>query len=170
MPRAKIAGEGLPNDAHFEVQYDEGAAVGYRWYAKQGKDPLFPFGHGMSYTTFAQSKLAARVEGGELKVTFSVRNSGKRRGKSVAQVYVSPQAGGWESPQRLGAFGKVELAPGASEQLTLTVDPRLLANYEAERQAFRIAPGSYRVTLATSARDAGQSVSVKLPERIISAK
>ena len=132
-----------------------------------------PFGHGLSYTSFAQTKLAAHVDGGELKVTFSVRNTGKRPGKSVAQIYVSPEAGGWEAPQRLGAFGKVELAPGASEQLTLTVEPRLLANYEPERQAFRIAAGRYRVSLAPSApapRGAVQSVTVTLPERILSSK
>jgi beta-glucosidase len=170
LPRAKPAGEGLPNDARFEVRYDEGAAVGYRWYAKKGHSPLFPFGHGLSYTTFAQSKLRARVDGGELQVSFTVRNSGKSAGKSVAQVYVSPAAGGWESPERLGAFGKVELAPGTSQELTLSIDPRLLANYEPERGAFRIAPGAYRVTLKSSARDIGETVSVTLAERVIAHK
>ncbi len=107
------------------------------------------------------------MDGGELKVTFVVRNTGKRPGKSVAQVYVSPVAGGWEAPRRLGAFGKVELPPGASRELTLTVDPRLLASYETERHAFRIAPGAYRITLASSAHDAGQTVNVNLAERVI---
>jgi len=170
LPRTKPAGGDVANDAQFDVHYDEGAAVGYRWYAKKGQSPLFPFGHGLSYTTFTQSKLAARVEGGELKVRFTVRNSGKLAGKSVAQIYVSPAAGGWESPQRLGAFSKVELAPGASQELTVTIDPRLLANYEPKRRAFRIAPGAYRVTLATSARDVGQTVSVSLAERVIPSK
>jgi beta-glucosidase len=174
LPRAKTAGQDLPDGAHFDVQYDEGAAVGYRWYAKKGLQPLFPFGHGLSYTSFSQDKLAARVEGAELKVTFWVRNTGNRPGKSVAQIYVSPEAGGWEAPERLGAFAKVELAAGASEQLTLTVEPRVLASYEAQRQAFRIAPGAYRVTLASSAavgaRAAGQTVTVTLPERIIAPK
>ncbi|MEI9952466.1 MAG: glycoside hydrolase family 3 C-terminal domain-containing protein [Pseudomonadota bacterium] len=170
LPRAQIAGEDMPKDAHFDVRYDEGAAVGYRWYAKKGRDPLFPFGHGLSYTSFTQNKLAARMDDGELKVSFTVRNTGKRPGKSVAQIYVSPEAGGWESPRRLGAFAKVELAPGASQQLTLIVDPRLLANYELERRAFHIAPGAYRVTLAPSAHDAGQTVSVSLPERLIPAQ
>ena len=170
LPRAKTAGEGLPSDAHFDVRYDEGAAVGYRWYAKKALVPLFPFGHGLSYTTFDQSKLAARGDGGELKVSFTVRNTGKRPGKSVAQIYVSPEAGGWEAPRRLGAFAKVELAPGASQQLTVTVEPRLLANWEAARGAFRIAAGAYRVSLAPTARDAGQSVTVTLAERVIAPK
>jgi len=170
LPRPKPAGESLPDGTQFDVHYDEGAAVGYRWYAKKGLVPLFPFGHGLSYTTFSQSKLAAHVDGGELKVTFAVHNTGKQPGKSVAQVYVSPEAGGWESPRRLGAFGKVDLAPGASQELTLTVDPRLLANYEPKRRAFRIAPGVYRVTLAATAHDVGQSVTVTLPERVIAPK
>jgi beta-glucosidase len=170
LPRATTPGEGVANDAHFDVRYDEGAAVGYRWYGKKGKVPLFPFGHGLSYTTFSQDKLAARVEGEELKVSFTVRNTGERAGKSVAQIYVSPAAGGWEAPRRLGAFGKVELAPGASRELTLTVDPRLLANYEPGRGAFRVAPGAYRVSIAPNAREAGQSVTVTLAERIIAPK
>ncbi|HYP78170.1 MAG TPA: beta-glucosidase [Polyangiaceae bacterium] len=170
LPRPKTTAPTGPEGTHFDVRYDEGAAVGYRWFAKKGFEPAFAFGHGLSYTTFAQSKLAARVEQGELKVSFTISNTGKRVGKSVAQVYVSPAAGGWESPKRLGAFAKVELAPGASEALEVTVDPRLLANYEPQRKAFRIAPGAYRITLANSARDAGQSVSVTLPERVIAPK
>ncbi|HEY0467460.1 MAG TPA: glycoside hydrolase family 3 C-terminal domain-containing protein, partial [Polyangiaceae bacterium] len=170
LPRAKIVGEGTPEGAHFEVRYDEGAAVGYRWYEKKGLEPRFAFGHGLSYTTFAQNRLSARVDNGALKVNFFVRNTGTRPGKSVAQIYVSPEAGGWESPKRLGAFRKVELAPGASQEVMLTVDSRLLANYEPGRQAFLIAAGRYRVTLASSARDAGQSVTVALAERVIAPK
>jgi beta-glucosidase len=167
LPRTQTAGEGVPDGTRFELHYDEGAAIGYRRYTKKGLVPRFPFGHGLSYTTFVESKLSARVDNGELKVSFAVRNTGKRSGKSVAQIYVSPEAGGWEGPKRLGAFGKVELAPGASQELTLSVDPRLLANYEPARQAFRVAPGKYRVTLAANAHDAGQSVTVTLPERVI---
>ena len=170
LPRAKIAGDAIAAPAHFDVRYDEGAAVGYRWYAKKGLEPLFPFGHGLSYTTFSQDKLKASVEGGELKVSFTVRNTGKVAGKTVAQVYVSPTAGGWEAPLRLGAFSKVELAPGAAQDVTVTVDPRLLAMYEPAHHAFRVAPGAYRVTLANSARDAGKSVNVSLAERVIPTK
>lgn len=164
LPRAKIAGEGLPKEQAVEVHYDEGAAVGYRWYDKQGFEPLFPFGHGLSYTSFARDQLAARVDRGELQVSFRVRNTGPA-GKDVALVFVAPVAGGWEAPKRLGAFAKVDLAPGASEDVTVTVDPRLLAVFDAERRGFRIVPGAYRVTLASSARDPGQSVTISLPER-----
>jgi beta-glucosidase len=169
LPRATIAGAGLPKDQVFDVHYDEGAAVGYRWYDKKGFNPRFAFGHGLSFTSFVQDSLAAQVDKGELTVSFRVRNTGTRAGRDVAQVYVAPVLGGWEAPKRLGAFAKVELLPNASQVVTLTVDPRLLAVWDAARGGFRIAPGAYRVTLATSARDQGQSVSVTLPERMLPA-
>jgi beta-glucosidase len=167
LPRAAIVGEGLPKGEGFDVSYDEGAAVGYRWFDKRGYVPLFPFGFGLAYTSFAYDGLAARVDGGDLKVSFRVRNTGARAGKDVAQVYVSPVAGGWEAPKRLGAFAKVDLAPGAAQEETVTVDPRLLAMWETDRGGFRIAAGDYVVTLATSARDPGTHVTVSLSERVL---
>jgi beta-glucosidase len=167
LPRPKPVGEGLPKGQLFDVVYDEGAAVGYRWYDKKGFGPLLPFGWGLTYTSFAHDRLVARLEGGELEVTFRVRNIGPRPGKDVAQVYVSPVGGGWEAPKRLGAFAKVDLAPGATQEVTVTVDPRLLAVWDTARGGFRIAPGAYRVTLASSARDAGQGVTLALPERVL---
>jgi beta-glucosidase len=165
LPRPRIAGAGLPKDQPFDVSYDEGAAVGYRWYDARKLEPLLPFGHGLSYTSFATSDVRARVVDDELKVVFRVVNSGPRAGKHVAQVYVSPRAGGWEAPKRLGAFTKVELAVGASAEPTLGVDPRLLAVYDTARHGWHIASGDYTVTVAISARDAGQSVTIRLPER-----
>jgi beta-glucosidase len=167
LPRAAIAGTGASADNVVEVRYDEGAAVGYRWYDRRGIEPQFPFGHGLSYTSFARAGLSARVEQDELSVSFRVRNTGARAGKDVAQIYVSPVAGGWECPKRLGAFAKVELAPGAERTVTVMVDPRLLSVWDAARGGFRIAPGEYRVTLASSARDAGQTVTVALKERAL---
>jgi beta-glucosidase len=165
LPRAQITGTDLPKDQHFDVNYSEGAAVGYRWYDQQKLEPLFAFGHGKSYTTFAQRDLTARVVGEELEVAFRVENKGKRAGKQVAQIYVSPRAGGWEAPKRLGAFTKMELAAGASSQATLRVDPRLLAVFDVARNAWHVTAGDYTVTLAESARDLGTSVNVRLAER-----
>jgi beta-glucosidase len=169
LPRPAIVGLGLPRGEHFELHYEEGAAVGYRWYDRQGLDPLFAFGHGLSYTRFTHEGLAARSEAGELSVRFQVRNTGTRAGKEVTQVFVSPVAGGWEAPRRLGAFSKVELAPGAEQQLEVRVDPRLLAVWDSERHAFRIAPGEYQVSLARSAREREQTTTIMLPERILPA-
>ena len=165
LPRPQIAGTGAPADQPFDVTYGEGAAVGYRWYDKQKLEPLLPFGHGLSYTQFTPSNLAAQLVADELNVSFRVANTGKRAGKHVAQIYVSPAAGGWEAPKRLGAFAKLDLAPGASAEQTVRIDPRLLATYETARHAWHIAAGDYTVTLAASARDAGQSVTIRLPER-----
>lgn len=168
LPRPQIVGEGLPPEQRFDVTLHEGAAVGYRWYDRNQLEPLLPFGHGLSYTRFAQSELSARVVERELEVSFRVENTGGRAGKHVAQIYVSPGAGaGWEAPKRLGAFAKVELDPGAASRCTLRVDPRLLATYEPARRAFHVAAGEYEVSLATSATTTTQSVKVRLPERYL---
>jgi beta-glucosidase len=165
LPRPRIAGENLKQDEPFDVSFDEGAAVGYRWYDAKRHEPAFPFGHGLSYTRFQQGKLSARLIQDELHVIFNVSNVGERAGKHVAQVYVSPKAGGWEAPKRLGAFAKVELAAGENAERSLRVDSRLLAVYDTTRHAWHVNAGEYVVTLATSARDSGSSVTVKLPER-----
>jgi beta-glucosidase len=165
LPRPAIVGLGSPRGERFEVHYDEGAAVGYRWYEKRGLDPLFAFGHGLSYTRFTHQSLTARVEADELWVRFQVRNTGTRAGKDVAQIFVSPVAGGWEAPRRLGAFAKVDLAAGAVRDLDVRVDPRLLAVWDNERHAFRITAGEYQVTLARSARESEQTTTVTLTER-----
>ena len=109
--------------------------------------------------------MSARLVGEELEASFRVTNTGARAGKHVALVFVAPVAGGWEAPKRLGAFTKVELAAGAASEQSVRVDPRLLAMYDSARHAWHVAAGDYTVTLATSARDAGTSVKVRLPER-----
>jgi beta-glucosidase len=169
LPRAKIEGVGATPDIVFDVHYDEGAAVGYRWFDKQRAEPLFPFGLGLSYTTFARRALSAKVENGELHVHFRVKNGGTRPGSDVAQVYVAPVGGGWESPKHLGAFAKTELAPGATRDVDVVVEPRLLAQWDSARAGFHVAAGKYRVTLASSARDSGQSVTVALEDRVLPA-
>ncbi len=169
LPRPKIVGDGLPKDQPFDVHYDEGAAVGYRYYDAKHLEPALPFGAGLSYTKFTRGGLSAKLEGAELRVSFHVQNTGARAGKDVALVFVSPVAGGWEAPKRLGAFAKRELSPSASADVSLTVDPRLLATFDVKAHAFRIAKGTYRVTLASTARDPGQSVTIALPERTLPA-
>lgn len=170
LPRPAIVGLGTPRGQRFDVRYDEGAAVGYRWYDAKGLEPLFAFGHGSSYTRFAHEALAARTEGGELEVSFRVRNTGAIAGKDVAQIYVAPTSVAWEAPKRLGAFAKVELAAGEAKDVQVKVDPRLLAVWHEQRGGFFVAAGDYTVTLARSAADKeGQSVRVTLAERSIAA-
>jgi beta-glucosidase len=167
-----LVGQGLPNETPAKLIYDEGAAVGYKWYDAKGLTPLFPFGYGLSYTSFTLSGLTAQPDGRAIKVAFSIRNTGKRAGKGVAQVYVAPadwQKAGWDAPRRLGAFAKADLKPGKSATLELTVDPRLLATYEAAGNQWHIRAGNYRVVLGQSSDDQMQSVTVTMPDSVWSA-
>jgi len=147
------------------VRYTEGATVGYKWFDARGLEPLFPFGHGLSYTTFAYDGLAAELQGQDLVASFGVRNTGRRAGLDVAQVYVSPQAGGWEAPRRLGGWKKVSLQPGETVRVSVRVDPRLLAVFKAAEGGWRIAPGVYKVEVGASSRDLKLAATVELAER-----
>jgi beta-glucosidase len=167
LAHREIAGLGLPNETPAHVTYDEGAAIGYKWYDRQGLTPLFPFGYGLSYTRFALSGLSAHNDGDKVDVTFSIRNVGKRQGKGVAEVYVAPadwRKAGWEAPKRLGAFAKADLKPGQSRTITLTIDPRLLATYEAAGDNWHVAGGDYRLMLGDSSEALTQSVDVQVPD------
>ncbi|MQA36654.1 beta-glucosidase family protein [Rugamonas aquatica] len=166
LPRPVIDGDARTKDENIiekvVTDYDiEGAAVGYKWFDLKGHKPLFPFGYGLSYTSFAYSDLSARAAGNGVEVSFTTRNTGKRDGKAVGQVYVSPVAGGWEAPKRLGGWDKVELKPGASGKSTLRIDPRLLGMYDSASKTWKIAAGDYVVTLAESA-GAAPAASVRL--------
>ena len=165
MSRPALAEKDAQGKPTLEVNYQEGAAVGYKWMDAKKLQPLFPFGFGLSYSNFGYSDLAVRTEAQELVVSFKVRNLGKREGKDVPQVYVSPIAGGWEAPKRLGAWRKVALQPGATETIELRVDPRLLAIYSTAINGWRIAPGSYKVMVGGSAADLKLESTVQMAER-----
>ncbi|RZL59199.1 MAG: glycoside hydrolase family 3 protein [Sphingomonas sp.] len=133
----------------FPADYVEGADVGYRWYEKKGLTPLFRFGHGLSYTSFAYRNPVV-AGGARLTVTFDVVNTGQRAGADVPQMYVAREDGG--APMRLAAFTRVTLKPGETRRVTLTAEPRIVADYDTKLPGWRIAAGRYRVALA---RDAG---------------
>jgi beta-glucosidase len=167
-----IAGIGLPNETPAAVTYDEGAAIGYKWYDLKGYKPLWAFGHGLSYTSFALSGLAAQPDGKAIHVSFTIRNSGKRAGKGVAQVYVAPadwQKAGWEAPRRLGAFAKADLKPGQSKAIDVSIDPRLFATYEAAGNNWHIRAGDYRLLLGQASDDQMQTLDVTLADSVWSA-
>jgi len=167
LPRAIVDGSLKKPEERFEVNYFEGAAVGYKWFELKNHQPLFPFGFGLSYTDFAYSDLKADIKNGQLSVSFSVKNTGALAGKDVAQVYVAPKSAKWEAPKRLGAFQKVDLKPGESTNVTLSVDPRLLAMYQSKDKTWKIAKGEYEVILAKSTAEPQTSVRVKLPARTL---
>ncbi len=146
-----------------DVTYTEGATVGYKWYDARGLEPLYPFGHGLSYTSFGYEALAAEVVDGRVTARFRVRNTGDVAGKDVAQLYVA--GSGWEAPKRLGGFAKVTLAPGAAEQVVLTIDPRLFATFDGATKEWYIAGGRYELLLGASSRDIRQRVTVMLPDQ-----
>jgi beta-glucosidase len=151
-----------------EVHYAEGATVGYKWFDAKKWQPLFPFGYGLTYSSFKYGNLQARVDGQDLVVKFDVRNTGKRAGKDVPQVYVSPAAAVWEAPKRLAGWRKVALDPGSSTAVELRIDPRLLAVFD-ESKGWQIAAGTYKVMLGSSAADLPLEVSVPLAARTLPA-
>jgi beta-glucosidase len=164
LPRAVRPG-GKSEEDVFTINYNEGAAVGYKWFDKNNLQPLFPFGHGLSYTTFTFGVPKATAKpNGVVTVDVPVRNSGPVRGMEVAQIYVSPAAGGWEAPKRLGGFQKVDLAPGKARTVRIAIDPRLLATFDESAHQWRISPGSYRVMVGASSRDIRRTAIVNLPE------
>ena len=163
LPRPVRPGSNSEMD-QFTLDYSEGAAVGYKWVERQKLQPLFPFGHGLSYTSFGYGPISATPAGnGGIRVRFTLRNTGKRRGMAVGQVYAAPAAGGWEAPKRLVGFAKVDLAPGQSKSVTVDVDPRLLANFDDSGRAWRVSGGSYKLMLGASSADLRGSTSVTLP-------
>lgn len=168
LPRPALDGDPKNESMRFDVDYStEGAAVGYKWFDLKGMKPLFPFGHGLSYTEFAYSDLKAEVVKGQLNVSFSIKNTGAVAGKDVAQVYVAPVKAKWEAPKRLGGFKKVDLKPGESTSVTLSVDPRLLAMYHSKDKTWHVEKGDYEVILAKSATEPQTSVKVRLPKQVL---
>ncbi len=132
------------------IDYVEGADVGYRWYEKKAQQPLFAFGHGLGYTSFAYRNAVA-TGGKALRVTFEVTNTGKRAGADVPQMYVGRD--GASTPMRLAGFTRVTLQPGETRRITLTAEPRIVADYDTRLPGWRIARGTYRIAVAHDARD-----------------
>lgn len=140
------------------ADYDiEGSDVGYRWFARTKAKPLFPFGHGLSYTTFESTGLKMRGLG----ASFTVRNTGKREGADVAQLYLVSRKG--EAKLRLAGFARVNLAAGAERTVRLTIDPRILADWKDGR--WTMPAGDYTFALGKDAATLSSPVSVKLPGR-----
>lgn len=134
----------------FDVNYSEGALVGYRWFAQRGLAPLFPFGHGLSYTAFAYANL--QLDGGKaLRVGFDVTNTGSVPGDAVPEIYLTSR--GDETLQRLIGFSRVSLKPGETRHVSMNVDPRLLADFDAAHGGWNVPAASYTVALGRSASD-----------------
>ena len=130
---------GLPA---FQVTYDEGVKVGYKWYDAQNKPVLFPFGYGLSYTTYSYSNLHVTL-GNNPHVSFTVTNTGNRAGAEIAEVYASLPAAAAEPPKRLVGWNKVTLNAGESKEVAVEIDPKYLSIFNVEQNGWQLLPGEY---------------------------
>ncbi len=140
--------------------YSEGLLVGYRWYDAQGITPLFPFGFGLSYTTFKVSNMSVTRNASGVEVHLTVKNTGGRTGSDVPQVYVSDPASTGEPPQALAGYEKVDLAPGQAKSVTITVSNRDFSYWSTSRRTWVTAPGCYTLRAGDS------SVNLPLTARV----
>ena len=165
---AGVSVDGIPT-----TNYSEGLQTGYRGYQAQGIEPLFPFGFGLSYTTFAISKLEVtpKVSDGKhaILVQFFVQNTGSTPGAEVPQVYMGLPPATGEPPTRLVAFNKVKLNPGEKTKVQVLIDPAAtnhpLATWDTESQNWTVAQGDYQVYVGNSSADvaAADSLTVRTP-------
>jgi beta-glucosidase len=144
-----IMAKGMPA---FQTTYDEKLKVGYKWYDAEKKPVLFPFGFGLSYTTYAYSGLTVKT-GETLAVSFTVKNTGKRAGTEIAQVYASLPDSAGEPPKRLIGWARVELAPGESKQVSIPVEQERLTIYDEGSDGWKLVPGNYNVLAGGSSQD-----------------
>lgn len=136
----------------FQINYDEALKVGYKWYDAEKKPVLFPFGFGLSYTTYAYSGLSV-TPGESTQVSFTLKNTGKRAGTEIAQIYVSlPDASG-EPPKRLVGWARVELRSGESKQVSVSVGRDRLTVYDEASDSWKLVPGTYVVRVGGSSQD-----------------
>ncbi len=132
----------------FNVHYNEGLLVGYKWYDAKHKPVLFPFGYGLSYTTYAYSNLSADPQ--VRSVSFTVKNTGARAGVEIAEVYASLPATANEPPKRLVGWSRVSLAPGQSKTVTVAIKPLYLSVYNSATDQWKEVPGTYTLRVGGS--------------------
>ncbi len=161
-PDEKVAGgEEEKPLSQFDLSYkSEGAKVGYKWFDAEHKEPLFPFGFGLSYTTFTESGLT--VDAAHKTATFTVKNTGQQAGTEVAQVYVALPAAAKEGYKRLVAWQRVPLAPGESKTITVPLDPLFMSVFDVQKDAFTLLPGEYTVMAGSSSRELPQKAMLKI--------
>jgi len=149
----KIA-PGLPA---FQVHYDEGLKVGYKWYDAEEKPVLFPFGFGLSYTTYSYGNLKVTPDSKDgttknVRLTFTVTNTGSRAGAEIAQAYVSMPAGALEPPKRLVGWNKLKLNPGESKEVTIDIEPLFLSVFDVSMNKWEMVPGTYTFMVGPSSQ------------------
>ena len=147
-PWKRIAA-GLPA---FQLTYDEGVKVGYKWYDAENKPVLFPFGYGLSYTTYSYSNLRVNA-GADPTVSFTVTNTGNRAGAEIAEVYAALPAAAQEPPKRLVGWSKISLNAGESKDVTVNVDQKFLSIFNVKKNEWELVPGEYTFMVGGSSQD-----------------
>ncbi|HEY6578467.1 MAG TPA: beta-glucosidase [Rhizomicrobium sp.] len=165
LPRPVLPGI----DAHggpFDIDYFEGADVGYRWFERKNLTPLFPFGYGLSYSRFHLANVQAQG-GATISVSADITNDGPVEGKETLQVYVAPPGEEADEMRRLVGWSKIDLKPGETRRIAIVADPRLLADFDVECPCWHIDGDDYTVRVGTSSAALGPDIPVKLDEREI---
>jgi beta-glucosidase len=140
----QATGNSATHPSTYAVHYDEGPEVGYKWFEAEHKQPLFPFGFGLSYTSYEYSHLS--VDSNARTVRFTVTNTGKRAGTEIAEVYAKlPQDAGESSYRRLAGWKRIALAPGQSQTVTVPIDSGVLKTFDEAKDSWSFAPGDYDV-------------------------
>ena len=156
------------NQTPFDAVYDEGLKVGYKWYDAEKKEPLFPFGFGLSYTTYSYSELKTTSDNG-LTVTFKVKNTGNRAGEETAQVYLTLPASTHEPPRRLVGWSKTALGPGEQKDVAVKVDPQMVSIFNPDKNSWEVVPGEYKVWVGRSSRNLPLSATIALGSEVAEA-
>ena len=155
---SKMESSGLPA---FQTTYDEGLKVGYKWYDAENKPVLFPFGYGLSYTTFSYSGLKVNPAS-PLSVTFTVKNTGTRAGAEIAEVYAALPKSAAEPPKRLVGWSKIQLNAGESKEVSVAVDPQFLSIFNTSKHGWELVPGEYGIMVGGSSQDLPLKSSISL--------
>ncbi|WP_033148189.1 glycosyl hydrolase [Prevotella sp. P6B1] len=162
-----MIGSKAPIPGHAYTNHEEDIYVGYRYFDSFGRDVAYPFGFGLSYTTFTFTKPVVKAKGKEaVEVSITVKNTGSVSGKEVAQVYVQAPNGKLEKPaQELKAFAKTrELQPGESQVLTMTIPVRMLASFDEAGSQWLTEAGTYTFRIGNSSRNIAATATLKLGE------
>jgi beta-glucosidase len=147
-----VNGETHPS-SRYSVTYSEGAKVGYKWFRSEHKPVLFPFGFGLSYTTYSYSGLRVEQEKDQATVRFTIKNTGKRSGTEITQVYAALPDSAEEAFRRLAGWQKIDLNPGESKTVSIAIDPLMLSIYDEQKSGWTLLPGNYRVFAGPSEAD-----------------
>jgi beta-glucosidase len=157
----KIAA-GLPA---FQTTYDEGLKVGYKWYDAEKKQVLFPFGYGLSYSTYSYANLRVTpgaTPGKKISLTFTITNTSNRAGAEIAEVYAALPAAAAEPPKRLVGWNKVKLNPAESKDVVVEVDPKYLSIFNVDQNAWQLVPGDYTIMVGGSSQSLPLTQSINL--------